>query len=265
MDECTAPEGAAYRHRCHPSTQCFDTEQSYECVCPEGYEAEGRGRCGGKTSTAECCAGVEQCKRAFMCVPSLAGKGAQDRCRGQCVKEASCVQVSRERDLFECRCPDELFGNGKHCFGVAAPPPAVFDRHGQLQGKILAEDYCGCRVRTVDFCIGVDCGDNAVCVSAKEGHKCECEPGYSRVGENCVDTQGLQILLVGDKHVKLVQGDEFDDKVRGWLVGSFTWLARCVRIVSYTRRPSHVCTPNQPPNQQPQLVSIRDENGMTVR
>lgn len=197
-------------------------------MCPQGHEGEG-GRCGGKASTAECCAGAEQCKRAFTCVPSLAGKGAQDRCRGQCVKEASCVEVSKERDLWECRCPDGMFGNGKHCFGGSAPPPAVFDRHRQLQGKILAEDYCGCRVPTVDYCIGVDCGEHAVCGSGADGHRCECEPGYSLVGEVCVDTQGLQILLVGDKHVRLVQGDDFDDKVRMRSLGCVVWVYFYVR------------------------------------
>lgn len=134
--------------RCHPSTQCQDTEQSYECVCPQGYEGEGSGRCGGKSSTAQCCGptGADACKHAFVCVPSTA-KGAHDGCKGQCVKEATCVLISKDRDLYECQCPDGQFGNGKHCFGGGPPPPAIFDRHGNLQGPILAEDYCGWCVR----------------------------------------------------------------------------------------------------------------------
>lgn len=113
-------------------------------MCPTGYEGEGTGRCGGKASTADCCGptGAEACKQAFTCVPSVA-KGSHDRCKGQCVKEATCVQLSKERELWECRCPDGQFGNGKHCFVGGPPPPAVFDRHGNLQGHILAEDYCG--------------------------------------------------------------------------------------------------------------------------
>jgi hypothetical protein len=142
--------------RCDPSAQCLDTEQSYECVCAQGFEGEGSGRCGGKASTADCCAGGEACKHAFVCVPSTA-KDALDGCLGQCVKDATCVQLSKERDLWECRCHDDLFGNGKHCFGGGPPPPAIFDRRGNLQGKILAADYCGWCVFGLRICLSCMC------------------------------------------------------------------------------------------------------------
>lgn len=75
-------------------------------------------------------------------------------------------------------------------------------------------------MKTIDYCIGVDCGEHAVCVNGRDNHECVCEAGYTMVGGRCVDTQGLRILLVGDEHVTLTQGDVYDDK-----------LVRCVREV----------------------------------
>lgn len=82
------------------------------------------------------------------------------------------------------------------------------------------------RAKTIDYCIGVDCGEHALCANREGNHECVCESGYSSVGGRCVDTQGLRIMLVGDEHVTLEQGDPYDDKVGkanggrcgGWLL-----------------------------------------------
>ncbi len=92
------------------------------------------------------------------------------------------------------------------------------------------------RARTVDYCIGVDCGEHAVCANGATDHECRCEPGYSLVGGRCVDTQGLRILLVGPEHVKLEQGDVYDDKVGrgggGGIVGVVETIQRPFRCRS---------------------------------
>lgn len=89
---------------------------------------------------------------------------------------------------------------------VALPPSS--SHISAQQGKRLQADYCGCQVRTVDYCIGMECGEHASCVSGADGSLCICDQGYTDVGDRCVDRQSVKLTLIGPERVKLVQGDE---------------------------------------------------------
>ncbi len=217
VDECSAPPGSPWRHRCDESARCEDTEESYNCVCPTGMEGEqgtGHGRCGGFVNTHDCCgpSGGDQCKHSFVCVSST-NTHKVDPCRGQCVETANCALLSKEGGNHGCVCQSGLFGNGRHCARGKDPPPAKFDRDGNLLGQLVAEEYCGCQTPVVDYCHGVDCGEHAVCQNVEKSHRCVCEKGYEEENGRCVDKQGVQLMLEGPEVVTLVQGDAYQEEL----------------------------------------------------
>lgn len=151
VNECTAHEGIPWRHRCHESARCEDTEESYNCVCPSGYEGEqgtGQGRCTGAFSTQTCCGATsgDACKHSFICTRSTP-IARTDNCKGQCVETANCARISQDRDLYSCVCPEGYFGNARHCARGHEPPPAFFDEAGNLLGKLQPDEYCGCQLK----------------------------------------------------------------------------------------------------------------------
>jgi hypothetical protein len=158
------------------------------------------GACAGlsSTDTTGCNCQTPKCKLSLRCA-------MPDACGGRCAPEARC-------ENGQCVCPPGLFGSGLRCFNKHRLE-AVFDRNGTLHGPSKVEqDYCGCQVRKVDYCIGVTCRAHAVCVSGSSGHSCRCEEGFTE-GEDgeCVDTGGMRLVLLGEARMVLEQGDAFDD------------------------------------------------------
>jgi len=144
-----APKNVPWRHQCHESARCEDTEESYHYVCPSGFEGEqgtGQGRCTGAISTQSCCGivGRDACKHSFICTHSTP-IGKNDNCKGQCVENTNCTLISQELDLYGYVCPDGYFGTARHCPRGREPPSTFFDEAGNLLGKMQADEYCGCQ------------------------------------------------------------------------------------------------------------------------
>lgn len=176
----------------------------------EGDVNTGLGKCTGQATTHLCCGSSEACRSNFVCVGPEATK-QKDECGGICVDGAKC-QYDAAKKAYGCVCSKGQFGNGRHCSRGEKPPLATFDKDGKLQGKMLAEDYCGCQAKKIDYCIGVECMEHASCVNEDQGHKCVCEDGYDMEGDQCVDKKNaVRLHLQGPEVVKKQQGDPFED------------------------------------------------------
>jgi len=203
VNECEVQRSHPMHHGCHYSTQCINTNGSYECACHSGTlggSGISMGQCEGALNTSCCLQGhlgkkeVSNCKAAFQC--------EKVRCPGDCVPEAHCTLWEKDnRFQYKCVCPcdprgETQVGNGKKCKGPQ--PTAYKTKEGTLIGEV--EDYCGCQTPITDYCYQVDCGHNADCFNdCKRGkYECRCKKGFKWfAGLGCVDEKLPTLKLRG--------------------------------------------------------------------
>jgi len=218
VDECKLPVSHPMASRCHYTVECVNTQGSYECRCPLGAHGlsgtgAGMGQCDGAVDTACCMEGtqmnrrdVQTCKAAFRCTT--------DKCPGDCVPEATCMN-SKDGNTFTCRCRPPYIGDGHRCIG---PEPTVWvSKLGSLITKNSPDScapsvHCGCTLPKVDHCHEVNCGANAYCVNTESRHQCICNTGFKLIeGLGCTTTKVPTLKLKGPIHITLHQCDSYEE------------------------------------------------------
>jgi len=217
VNECEVPRSHPMHHGCHYSTQCINTNGSYECACHSGTQAASgiaMGQCEGALNTS-CCLqehlGKKEsinCKTAFQC--------EKVQCPGDCIPDATCTLWEKDgRSLYKCLCPCDPQGNaqvgtGKQCKGPQ--PTAYKTKEGKLLGEV--EDYCGCQTPKIDYCYQVDCGHNADCINDCNGSKyeCRCKRGFKWFADlGCVDEKLPTLKLRGANPLILGQCKAYEE------------------------------------------------------
>ena len=178
----------------------------------EGKRCRGRFNCPIDPCMNHDCASTATCSRAES--PNIIDGGKKN-------EESSPLPTSSSQ-LYSCRCPEGLMGNGKTCRpGIDLPPKPMVMFDGVTPTALTVKNnfYCGCTKPKVDACSGFPpCqGKHEICtVSAATDHKpvCACRQGYVHHEEyGCVDVNPPTLKLRndprGDQVLRLKQGDEY--------------------------------------------------------
>ena len=174
-DECTVR--GAWVHKCDASATCRNLVGSYACECsPDYFAAEGAlFGCGGFASTTQCCDAAEDkaaCLAAFRCEPN--------RCSEVCAPTATCARSvvengGRKAARYACACPPGQLGTGR--------------RSGANSG-------CA----RVDACAKVTCPSKSSCVIDAGKASCQCDKGYTKLDDSCVDETRPTLKLKGSAY-----------------------------------------------------------------
>lgn len=190
-NECLLPLGHPMRHRCHESSICVNTIGSYECLCPRIDHAEdvldtmgesfwvtlasqNRGpwelsfdsasltSCPSMASTHGCCpervhtrGDAASCRDAFRCPRNPCSSKSINTCASSatCTRKASPM----ENPDYECRCPEDMMGNGHRCrakIDLKPEPKVKFDGKTPTELTLNNNFYCDCTKPVVDPCDG---------------------------------------------------------------------------------------------------------------
>mmetsp|Transcript_18401 Transcript_18401/g.23940 ORF Transcript_18401/g.23940 Transcript_18401/m.23940 type:complete len:782 (+) Transcript_18401:3-2348(+) len=218
-NECVT--SGQWRHKCHPSAECINTEGSYYCACksPNFAPLDAPHGCGGRSNTSACCDQgdtFEQCVTSFSCLA--------DECETMCARNAaSCKRIVKDLDeiiygpdrkavTYVCACPEGYIGTGRACPHNEDPPLVYVDATG------ASSIPCGCQLRRRDPCVGMKCGEHARCVPISESTaKCECLAGFHAQEQEaqkleCIDDTLPSLSLRGPASVYLTQcGAAYDE------------------------------------------------------
>lgn len=187
INECLDPA----LNNCHDKADCHNTEGSYYCFCPAGYQGDGYDGDGksGCRDVDECALGTHDCnKDTFYDFKDWKTKDV-----------ATCTNTEGS---FECKCHDNFEGDGVHCENINecttgandCDPEGGYceDRKGSFvcycksgyakrgspaNGK---GDHCKCKGSCKEYCVFED--TNGDC--ALYGNKCNAGVNY---GDSCSD------------------------------------------------------------------------------
>lgn len=140
---------------CHEHADCLPSDQSFRCVCRDGYQGNGMD-----------CQDVDECAMAV----------------SKCDNNAKCFNVFGS---FQCQCKSGFQGDGYTCTKRAH---LVSWDQMSSQGN-LSIDYM--KKQDSQLCGDLRCGENAVCVyNAQLGqNQCQCSLGFRGDGIRCITVQ----------------------------------------------------------------------------
>lgn len=176
---------------CHRDAQCTDTEDGPVCACNTGFNGDGF-QC---TDIDECDANTDNCDTHATCVntagsftctcdaPAWQGNGTTcsdaDECEDNtdnCSANATCINTVGS---FNCECSlggDAGMGDDNDA-GVESTDAGMSTMDAGA-GNMMCRDIDECATNTDD------CDPNATCINNNEGFICQCNPGYTAVGNS---------------------------------------------------------------------------------
>uniref|UniRef100_A0A8W8NDF3 Fibrillin-1 n=1 Tax=Magallana gigas TaxID=29159 RepID=A0A8W8NDF3_MAGGI len=150
---------------------CDNSTGTFVCVCPSGFELESNG---------ENCTDIDECQRGVCsqgCVNSIGSYNC------------SCFTgYSLSSDQTTCTaCVPPNYGD--NCESLCQCGSGV-DRCDSVSGCVCLFGWAGSRCdQDVDECTDnpAICGSDKICHNLQGSYRCDCRPGFTKNGTNCID------------------------------------------------------------------------------
>lgn len=161
IDECDD-------HPCHPTAECINLQGSYKCSCPTGTAGD---------PVVLGCLLPHRCDSNTNCPESLAcvQHNCTDPCsRVDCGPNTVCSVFDH---AAACQCQAGFIGDASGCFKVEC-----LSNSDCPVDKFCNQDVNKC----TSPCNQINCGYGN-CIAIKHEGNCQCYPGFTLVGDTCVD------------------------------------------------------------------------------
>eukprot|EP00105_Crassostrea_gigas_P016588 XP_011434026.1 PREDICTED: fibrillin-2-like isoform X1 [Crassostrea gigas] len=150
---------------------CDNSTGTFVCVCPSGFELESNG---------QNCTDIDECQRGVCsqgCVNSIGSYN--------CSCFTGYTLSSDQTTCTACVPPNY----GDNCESLCQCGSGV-DRCDSVSGCVCLSGWAGSRCdQDVDECTDnpAICGSDKICHNLQGSYRCDCRPGYTKNGTNCID------------------------------------------------------------------------------